>query len=133
MSASPALLALRLWVGLNFAFAHGLGKIRDPQAFLDSAGLQRFPMHEVLGWFAMLSEFAGGLLIAVGLFTRTAAGAIALTMLGAAFVVHAADPWGRKEFALTYAVACLVLIVMGAGHFSLDRWLAARRRRRSPW
>ena len=133
MSAAVALLALRLWVGLNFAFAHGLGKVRDPQAFLDSPGVQRFPMHEVLGAFAMLSEFAGGLLLAIGLFTRAAAGVIALTMLGAAFVVHASDPWGRKEFALTYAVACLMLVVMGGGRFALDRRLAARRRRQSPW
>ena len=49
-------------------------------------------------------------------------------MIGAAFVVHGADPWMRKEFALVYAVIGLFLVINGGGDFSLDRMFHRRKR-----
>jgi putative oxidoreductase len=122
------LFILRLWVGFNFIFAHGLKKISDPSAFINSEMVQRFPIPVVLDWLAILSEVVGGALLVLGLWTRVAAFGIFCTMVGAAFVVHSADPWTRKEFALVYAVIALVLLMSGGGDFSLDRSLRRKRR-----
>lgn len=123
-----SLLVLRLWVGLNFVLVHGLPKIADPWAFINSEMVQRFPIPVVLGWLAMLSEVAGGAMLVLGLWTRVAALGILGTMLGAAFVVHGADPWTRKEFALAYAVIALFLLINGGGDYSLDRTFHRRKR-----
>jgi len=123
-------LFLRAWVGLNFVFSHGWGKIADPDAFLSGPGMAEFPMPEVLGWGAMLAEVAGGALILAGLFTRAAAAALLGVMMGAALVVHAEDPWVKKEFALTYAAILVFLLAHGAGRWSLD---ARRARKRKEW
>jgi putative oxidoreductase len=41
-------------------------------------------------------------------------------MVVAAFVIHADDPWGKKEFALLFAAGFLTLVLTGPGKFSLD-------------
>ena len=41
-------------------------------------------------------------------------------MLVAAFVVHADDPWGKKEFALLYAIPFTALAITGGGRYALD-------------
>lgn len=74
----------------------------------------------LFAWAGALAEFGGGLLAIVGLLTRPAAGLIAVTMAVAAFGAHAHDPWTRKEFALCYFVFAVVLMVAGAGKYSLD-------------
>jgi putative oxidoreductase len=45
---------------------------------------------------------------------------LAITMIVAAFIVHADDPFGKKELALLYLSGCLTLIFTGAGKFSVD-------------
>lgn len=115
------LLIFRLFVGLTMALAHGLGKVPPPQMLVDGVAGMGFPLPVAFAWGAALSELIGGLLIAVGLFTRPAAFALGMTMAVAAFVAHAADPFEKKEMALLYLVACLLLFFQGAGRFSLDR------------
>ncbi|MCA9564899.1 MAG: DoxX family protein, partial [Myxococcales bacterium] len=80
-----------------------------------------FPNPILFGWLAILGEFLGGLLMAAGLATRVAAIWIVGVMLGAGLVAHADDPWGRKEFALTYAVIALFFFFYGGGKLSADR------------
>jgi hypothetical protein len=80
----------------------------------------RVPAPTLLGWFAILSEFAGGLLLALGLFTRAAGLAVAGTLFIAAFKVHAADPFAKKELALAYAVVGLAFALSGGGRYALD-------------
>ncbi len=124
-SADVALLALRLWFGLAMAGAHGLGKMKSLATFTAKVGEKGVPFPEILGPAAALSEFGGGLLIALGLLTRPAATFAAITMVVAAFHIHALDPFAKKELALSYAVAYLVILVAGPGRFSIDhRWLA---------
>jgi putative oxidoreductase len=65
--ADFALLLLRLWLGLNLALAHGVPKLADPQAFLASEGVLRFPLSTAAGWFAITAELAGGVCLALGL------------------------------------------------------------------
>ncbi len=120
-SPDLGLLVFRLFIGLSMAFAHGLSKVPPSSMFIDGVAGMGFPLPTLFAWGAGLSELLGGLLIAVGLFTRPAALSLGVTMAIAAFVAHAADPFERKEMALLYLVACVLLCFQGAGRFSLDR------------
>lgn len=115
------LLIFRLFIGLTMAFAHGMGKLPPPDQMVQGVGAMGFPAALFFAWAAALSEFAGGILIAVGLFTRHAAFFMGFTMTVAAFVAHAADPFQKKEMALLYLVSCLLLFFQGAGKYSMDR------------
>lgn len=78
---------------------------------------------------ALGAEIGCSLLLIVGLFTRLAAVPLAFTMIVAAFVIHANDPWRTQEMAVLYLVPFLALIFTGAGRFSVDGLLAARKTR----
>jgi putative oxidoreductase len=122
-----ALLGLRLFAGLTMAFAHGLGKLPPADmfvGFLESMGLP-FPI--LLAWLAALAEFVGGILVAIGFLTRPAALALVVTMLVAAFMAHAADPFAKKEMALLFAVIFAYIFVTGAGKLALDNKLTLRK------
>jgi putative oxidoreductase len=125
-----ALLVLRVSFGLTLALTHGLNKIKAPEQFLANVAQRGFPAPTLLGWFAILSEFAGGLLLALGLFTRAAGVAVAGTLFIAAFKVHAADPFAKKELALAYAVVGLAFALSGGGRYALDAWLRRARKKR---
>jgi putative oxidoreductase len=118
-----ALLVLRVAAGLMMAFGHGLKKVSELDKFIDSVTRHGLPLPEVLAPLAALSEFAGGLLIALGLLTRPAASLVLITMLVAAFWVHSADPFAKKEMALLYAGCMITLLLAGPGRWSLDaKW-----------
>ena len=115
------LLVLRVFSGLAMAFSHGLGKVQNPGQIIEGAGKMGIPMPMVSGWLAILAEFLGGILLAMGLLTRPAAFLIAFTMGVAAFVAHGSDPFGKKEMALLYLGIMVLFLCTGAGRFSLDR------------
>jgi putative oxidoreductase len=120
---SLGLLVGRLMFGLIMAFAHGMGKVPPSQGLIDGVTAMGLPLPGFMAWSAGLAEFAGGLLIAVGLFTRPAALLWIVTMLVAAFVAHGADPLQKKELALLYLSFGVVLLGSGGGKFSLDNLL----------
>jgi len=126
-NADLGLLLLRLGFGLTLAFGHGLNKALALGKFIRNVTKHGFPLPELMGPLAMASELVGGLLLALGLFTRPAALFVIATMLGAAFVVHGGDPFSKKEPALAYALVAAVLLVAGPGRHSLDARLAKRR------
>lgn len=121
------LLVVRLGFGLMLAFSHGLGKMSALGKFTEGVANRGMPLPWLLGPAAALSEFVGGILIAIGLLTRPAAFFALVTMLVAAGHIHAADPFAKKELALAYAVAALAVLIAGPGRFSIDaRWLSKR-------
>jgi putative oxidoreductase len=126
-----ALLWLRLITGAGMLF-HGIPKIfggRMPR-FTKTVESMGFPQPEIFAWAAALSETAGGLLLILGLFTRPAALFIIVTMLVAALIRHADDPFRVKELPLAYAAMALTLLIAGAGRFSLDARAGRRARRK---
>ena len=123
---SLGLLVGRLMFGLFMAFAHGMGKVPPPQGLIDGVTAMGLPLPGVMAWAAGLAEFAGGILIAVGLFTRPAALLWIVTMLVAAFVAHGADPIQKKELALLYLSFAVVVLTLGGGKFSLDHLLGRK-------
>src|SRR4051812_36018328 len=64
-----ALLILRVSFGFALALTHGRAKLAAPTRFFEGLGKHGFPLPVLFGWAAILSEFAGGLLLAVGLLT----------------------------------------------------------------
>jgi len=129
LSTSIGLLVLRLGAGSFLLAGHGWGKLTS---FPDL--LERFPDPLGLGsgvslTLAVFAEAFCSLLVILGLGTRFAAVPPLVTMLVAAFVVHAHDPWAKQEFALLYAVPFLTLVFTGGGRFALERVVRSRPRR----
>ncbi len=124
--ADAGLLVLRVGIGLSMALAHGLGKLPPSDGFIEATAGMGFPLPVVFAWAAALSEFAGGLLIALGLLTRPAAVMLAITMAVARLGAHGNDPFGDGELALVYLLVAVALAFIGAGRFSLDRVLWRR-------
>ena len=117
----------RVFIGLAMALGHGLGKIRNPEAFLEGVEKMNLPLASLMGWAAILSEFLGGLLIAIGLLTRPAAFFLGITMAVAGFMVHAQDDFGTKERALLYLVSCIAIMAFGGGKFGVDSLLGKKK------
>ncbi len=121
------LLLLRLAVGGFMFFFHGWGKLAN---FAELSG--KFPDPLGVGStfslvLAIFAEVLCALLVMAGLGTRFAAVPLVVAMLVAAFVVHADDPWGKKEFALLYAIPFLTLVFTGGGRFALERFVRIKR------
>lgn len=138
LTNSIGLLALRVGFG-GFMATFGYAKL---QMYL--AGNTEF-IGNPIGLGAGLStilvifaEFVCPVLVAIGLGTRFFSAPIVFTMLVAAFVAHADDPFtaqeaamnfiakpgpyppGSKQGALVYGLPFLALIFTGAGRLSLD-------------
>ncbi|MPY72116.1 MAG: DoxX family membrane protein [Alphaproteobacteria bacterium] len=69
-------------------------------------------------------EFFGGLMLAIGLFTRPAAVAVGIVMLVAVFKVHWANGFfasaGGFEYALLWGVVAAGFAMRGGGRYSVD-------------
>ncbi len=114
------LFVVRVFAGSSMAIAHGLGKVQEPDNVISGAEAMNFPVAIVFGWAAILSEFLGGLFLALGLMTRLAALFIAFIMGVAAFMIHGSDPYQKKELALVYLAMMILFICTGGGRFSVD-------------
>jgi putative oxidoreductase len=128
-SSDVGLLFMRLSVGSMMLFGHGLPKL---MSFSEHAGTFSDPLgvgSTTSLVLAICGEVVGSSLVIVGLATRVSVVPLLVTMLVAATIVHAEDPWARKEFALLYAIPALTLVLTGAGRFSIDGLLARRRAR----
>ena len=121
-----ALALLRLFIGLTMAFAHGLGKLPPSEMLVGGVSSLGFPVPEFFAWCAGLAEFVGGILLAIGLLTRPAAGFVVFTMVVAAFGVHGADPFQQKEMSLLYLFSSLFFVIHGAGRWSVDHILSKK-------
>lgn len=117
------LLLVRLAVGYMFLL-HGTAKFFEfPMSMTGGNG--SVPLFSIFGAAAIL-EIAGGLLIILGLFTRPVSFLLAGQMAYAYFFVHAtADTLflpliNQGELAIMYSMMFLMLLMTGAGKFSLD-------------
>lgn len=125
---STGLLILRLWFGGAMLLAHGWPKLATfsdrLQTFADPLGIGS-PASLVMAIFA---EVGCAFLLMLGLGTRLVAAPLLFAMVMAAFIVHGADPWAKKEFALLYAFPYLALMLTGPGRFSLDHLIFKKYR-----
>lgn len=127
MKESIGILISRIGFG-GMLLTHGWPKL----ARLISTG--KFQFADPIGMgpeisliLTIFAEFVCSILIILGLKTRLASIPPAIVMLVAAFIVHAEDPFGKKEFPLLYFFGFLLLMFVGSGEYSLDRYLGKRR------
>lgn len=88
----------------NFEFGDPIGIGAAPSLFL-----------------AVIGEFICPILIIIGYKTRLVSIPVVITMCVAAFIVHAADPFGSKEKALLFLIAFITIILLGPGKYSIDK------------
>ena len=122
-SSSPltnlGLTLLRIFAGIGL-MTHGITKIPPSEQFLGTVTNLGFPMPEVFAWAAGLSEFVGGALLILGLFTRPVSFLIAFTMATALIGQHRNDPFATQEKAFLYLFIALAFLLMGANSWSVD-------------
>lgn len=122
-SSSPltnlGLTLLRVFAGIGL-MTHGVGKVPPSEQFVGGVANMGFPLPSVFAWAAGLTEFAGGALLVLGLFTRPISFFIALTMVVALVGVHWNDPFAKKELAFLYFFIALAFLLMGANYWSVD-------------
>jgi putative oxidoreductase len=123
-----SLLLLRLTFGGLMLINHGWGKMLklfgdDPIQFADPIGIGATPSLAL----AVFAEVLCAALLIIGLFTRLSVIPLIITMFVAAFVVHISDPFPKMESALLYLIPYIVLLLLGAGRFSLDALIRNKR------
>lgn len=79
-------------------------------------------------------EFLGGLALAAGMLTRLAALGLILIQIGAVILVTAPrgfqfERGGGYEYNFVLIAACLSLVILGAGQWSVDEMLMKQRRK----
>jgi putative oxidoreductase len=119
-AANAGLALLRIFTGVALMLAHGAGKVPPPDGLIERAGNLGFPFPVVFAWAAGLSEFAGGALLALGLFTRISSFFIACVMLTALLGVHIADAFDKQEKAFLYLFIAVCFFLKGSGDWSVD-------------
>jgi putative oxidoreductase len=121
------LLILRIGAA-GLMLTHGYPKLielfgNEEIAFADPFGVG---MSTTLA-LAVFAEFICSILVILGLGTRIAVIPLIITMFTAAFIIHASDPFQRKEMALIYLIIFTVLLITGAGKYSLDFYWQRRK------
>jgi len=138
--ASSGLVVLRVGIGLMMLIGHGIGKITDYQKLAENWPVPDFwPLSYMSKPISLMATIgaevgAAGLLV-LGLMTRPAAFVLGFAMCVEAFQVHGIHPFfskggPSKEMAVLYLIPCFVLILSGAGQWSLDAMFSHDKRRR---
>jgi putative oxidoreductase len=138
----PIVMLVRLVLGVVF-FAHGAQKVLGWfGGFGYSGTMNAFTtmMHipAPLAFLAIMAEFLGGIGLILGLLARIAAFGIAVNMIVAVMMIHGhvgffMNWYGNQhgegwEYHLLAIGMALVILVRGAGAFSVDRALSQKSR-----
>lgn len=122
-----AYVIVRVTVGLML-LPHGWAKVGGGIAGV-SAYFARIHLEPAILFtvIAMFNETIGGILIAIGLFTRPVAALIIIEFLTLLFVVHVPRGYGvalnGAEFPLMWLLILIAVLLRGGGPYSVDRMI----------
>jgi putative oxidoreductase len=137
---SPFLLAVRLYWGWQFAQT-GWGKLHKLPQITQFFTSLYLPFPALTAEFVAIVELVGGVLLILGLLSRFTGLVLAINM----FVAYwTADPEALKSIfsnpgkfyvadPYTFLFAALMVLIFGAGYFSLDKVIASRLATRTPY
>jgi len=122
------LLFVRIGLCFMFVFVHGGPKLfggpakwMEVGSMLKVLGVTAMPVQ--LGFIAAVCEFFGGLFIGLGLLTRLGAAMILSTLIIATAVMFTSKGLFAAAPPIEDALFMLVLMVVGAGKYSIDaKW-----------
>ena len=114
-------LFMRLALGLSMS-VHGYEKVIPHGALYEFAHyVASLGIPCWLGYISAWTEFAGGILLLLGLLTRFAAALVAINMFVAFFTVGVHQGFGIYNYILALATIATTLVFYGSGALSLDR------------
>lgn len=125
-SGNIAFELLRVYLGIGL-FVRGVIFIANSGAFMEVIGTSQsaWLTSIVLIHYVALAHLVGGVMIAIGLFTRAAALVQLPILIGAVFVVHLQggllDATQSLEFSALVLFLLILLFLWGSGRFSVDR------------
>ena len=122
------LLLLRIILGVVF-LAHGSQKVLGifgGYGLSATAGYFEQTLHipAALAYVASFTEFLGGIFILAGFLTKVFSLGLVINMLVAILAVHIGNGFFNPagfEYPLTLLVIALILLLAGAGNYSLDK------------
>jgi len=122
---SIAILILRASFGL-LMLTHGWPKLMNL-----IQGSSSFPDPFNIGSktslaLVVFAEFFCAILVVVGLGTRFAAFTIMIAMFVASFIINASHPVADREMSILYLAAFTVIMMLGAGSYSLDKAISGK-------
>jgi putative oxidoreductase len=123
-------LLIRLTIGLAF-FLHGAQKVFG---WFGGSGLEKWSEYlssqnysKPVAYLAAYLEMIAGILLIAGVFTKLSAGSMLIFMLFAVWIAHLEKGYfsqkGGYEYQLLLIVSCVVLIILGGGEHSLDKYI----------
>lgn len=126
------LFIARFFTGFLMLYLHGWGKLiggpdrwkRLGTALSDVIGVDMLALP--FGFMASAAESIGALCLILGLATRPAAFLLAFTML-VATTKHFPDGLKGMEKPMLFLCLSLVILLLGAGRYSLDAWRSKRK------
>jgi putative oxidoreductase len=129
-AVSVTSLLIRLTIGLAF-FLHGAQKVFG---WFGGSGLEKWSEYlgtqnysKLTAYFSAYAEMIAGILLIAGVCTKLSAGAMLIFMLFAVWIAHLEKGYfsnkGGYEYQLLLIVACVVLIILGGGEYSLDKYI----------
>ena len=134
---SPFLLLVRLYWGWQFVVT-GWGHMHGIAGFIQYFTKLGIPLPAANAYFIAGLEFAGGILLILGLGTRIISLLLAGDMIVAfltadrdalktAFTADPTNFYAASEY--TFLFAAVILLIFGAGYFSIDRYIVRHLKR----
>lgn len=127
MNIDIGLLIFRVIIS-GLMLTHGVPKLldffgSDELKFADPIGIGE----GLTFGLAVFAEFVCSVFIFFGFLTRLASIPLIFTMAMAAFVIHFNDPFADKELPILFLAGFILLLITGAGKYSMDFFLSKKK------